>query len=270
MSDILLLIVRHGYIIIFLIVLAEAVGLPVPAALALVAGGAAAASHALRAPTAAMVAVGAMLLGDSLLYILGGYMGWNLLGFLCRVSVNPETCILRSAESFYKRGRATLVVAKFIPGVNTMAPPLAGSMKMPFWQFLGLDSLGACAYALAYGTAGFLFHDFIKTIARGFQAAGHAVEIVVAVAIIAFIIYRATLYWKHRVYRIVPRVQVAELAARLQSEDSTRILLADVRSHGYYDAGSDRIRGSIRLEPNNLTQELKRLPHDKDIYLYCT
>ena len=81
-----------------------------------------------------------MLLGDSLLYVLGSRMGWGLLGFLCKVSATPETCILRSAESFYKRGRATLLIAKFIPGVNTMAPPLAGSMKMPFVQFLGLGS----------------------------------------------------------------------------------------------------------------------------------
>lgn len=270
MNDLLSLIVHHGYIIIFLIVLAEAVGIPVPAALALVAGGAAAASGALRAPAVALLAVTAMLLGDSLLYVLGSHMGWNLLGFLCGVSVNPETCILRSAESFYKRGRAALVVAKFIPGVNTMAPPLAGSMKMPFLQFLALDFLGASAYALAYGAIGFIFRDFIAAIERGFRAAGHTVEIVVITAVFAFIAYRVSLYWKHRVYRIVPRVQVAELAAKLQSQYSERILLVDVRSHGYYDPGAARIRGSIRLEPNNLSEEIKTLAKDKDIYLYCT
>src|SRR6516162_10415364 len=128
---------HHGYIFIFLIVLAEALGVPVPAALGLVAGGAAVASGTLRAPTAVAVAVTAMLLGDSLLYVLGSLMGWRLLGLLCRLSVDPENCILRSAESFYKRGRATLLVAKFIPGINSMAPPLAGSMKMPFIHSVG-------------------------------------------------------------------------------------------------------------------------------------
>ena len=135
MNDLLAQIVHHGYFVIFFIVLAEALGIPVPAALALLAGGAAVASGGLHAPAATLVAVTAMLLGDSLLYVLGSRMGWRLLGFLCRVSVDPETCILRSAESFYKRGRATLVIAKFIPGVNSMAPPLAGSMEMPFLQF---------------------------------------------------------------------------------------------------------------------------------------
>jgi membrane protein DedA with SNARE-associated domain len=270
MNDLLALIVHHGYIVIFLIVLAEALGIPVPAALALLAGGAAVASGALRAPTAALTAVTAMLVGDSLLYVLGSRMGWRLLGFLCRVSIDPETCILRSAESFYKRGRSALVIAKFIPGVNSMAPPLAGSMKMPIMQFLGLDFLGAVAYALAYGGIGFIFRDFVVTIARGFRAAGHVIEIVVIIAVIAFTGYRVSLYWKHRVYRIVPRIQVTELAAKLQTQYSEKVLLADVRSHGYYDPGADRIRGSIRLEPNKLSEEIKTLPRDKDIYLYCT
>lgn len=270
MGDILSLIVHHGYIIIFLIVFAEAIGLPMPAALALVAGGAAAASGTLRAPAVLLLAVVTMLLGDSLLYLLGRYMGWGLLGFLCRVSANPETCILRSAESFYKRGRTTLVIAKFMPGVNTMSPPLAGSMKMPFEQFLALDLAGASLYALAYGGVGFLFRDFVAAITRGFRVAGPMVEIAVIAAVIVFIVYRVWLYYKHRIYRVVPRVQVTELANKLQSDESEKILLVDVRSHGYYDSGAARIRGSIRIEPNNLSEEVKNLPRDKDIYLYCT
>ena len=270
MNDALSLIAHHGYIIIFVIVFLEAIGLPVPAALALVAGGAAAASGALRVPAALLLAVMGMLLGDSLLYVLGSRMGWALLGFLCKVSANPETCILRSAESFYKRGRATLLIAKFIPGVNSMAPPLAGSMKMPFGQFLALDLAGASFYALAYGGVGFLFRDFVKAITRGFRVAGRATEVVVIVALIAFVVYRLWLYRKHRVYRVVPRVQVMELATKLLSEESGKIMLIDVRSHGYYDAGAARIKGSVRIEPNDLSQEITKIPRDKDVYLYCT
>jgi rhodanese-related sulfurtransferase len=71
-------------------------------------------------------------------------------------------------------------------------------------------------------------------------------------------------------YRLVPRVQVQELAARLASEDASKVQIVDVRSHGYYDSGAARIKNSIRIEPNNLEQELKNLSPDKDIYLYCT
>ena len=97
MHDFLSLIAHHGYAVVFVIVLAEALGLPVPAAIALLAAGAAVASGALRAPALLLVAVLGMLVGDSLLFILGRHMGWSLLGWLCKLSVNPETCILRSA-----------------------------------------------------------------------------------------------------------------------------------------------------------------------------
>ncbi|HEV8048011.1 MAG TPA: VTT domain-containing protein [Terriglobales bacterium] len=270
MNHFFLLIAHHEYLFIFVVVMAEALGLPVPAALALVAGGAAAAAHTLSPLRAAVIALAAMLTGDTLLFILGRYMGWALLGLLCRLSVNPESCVLRSAESFYKRGKTTLLIAKFIPGVNTMAPPLAGSMRMPAQQFLRFDCAGASLYILAYGALGFLFHDFLAALTRGFQTASHVFGEVLFVAAVVYIAYRVWLYHKNKVYRVVPRVQVEELARKLQSEEKENVLILDVRSHGYYDANAERIRGSIRIEPNNLSEELKAIPKDKDIYLYCT
>jgi membrane protein DedA with SNARE-associated domain len=265
-----LLMARHGYVLTFGLLLAEAIGLPFPAAIALVAAGATVAAHGLWGPYVLLAAITALLLGDTVQFWLGRYMGWALLGFLCRVSINPETCILRSAESFYKRGRATLVIAKFIPGVNTMAAPLAGSMKMRFWQFLYLDFTGSLVYAVTYLLVGYLSRDFLASILRGFRAAGLAMEVVVVAALVVYAIYRLVQYRKHKMYRVVPRIQVQELAARLASEDAGKVLIVDVRSHGYYDSGSARIKNSIRIEPNNLEEEIKNLPKDKDIYLYCT
>lgn len=269
MNYLLDLVSRHGYLLVAGLVFAESVGLPCPGAIALVAGGAAVASGVLS-PAIWALALAAMLIGDTLLYVMGRHMGWALLGLLCKVSANPETCILRSAESFYKRGKITLVLAKFIPGINTMAPPLAGSMKMRPLQFLRFDLAGATLYTTAYFGLGYVFRDFLAAITRGFQAAGRAFEEVLLVALIAYVAYRLWLYRRHSIYRVVPRVQVQELAQKLASQDRAKLLLVDVRSHGYYDAGSERIKGSIRIEPNNLSEELKALPKNKDIYLYCT
>src|SRR5437867_6788998 len=173
MSNILAAISHHGYLLLFLLVFAEAAGLPAPAALALVAAGAASAAHLLSPPIAFLTAVVAMIFGDMLLFLLGRYTGWALLSFICGLSLNPETCILRSAESFYKRGRLTLLFAKFIPGINTMAPPLAGSMKMKLTQFLRLDFAGGCLYILAYAGVGYLFRDLVAKITKGVQSASH-------------------------------------------------------------------------------------------------
>jgi len=270
MDDLLTLISRHGYSLLALLVFLEASGFPLPAALALLTAGAVSAYGKLNPLLAFGISVVFIMLGDLVLFTIGRYTGWALLGLLCRLSVNPESCILRSAESFYRRGKLTLVFAKFIPGINTMAPPLAGSMKMRPGQFLQLDAAGSSLYVLVYGGLGFAFSDFLRTITHGFRSAGHAAEVVLVFGILVYVVYRIWLYRKYRLYKVVPRVPVEEVARRLTSKDADKILLVDVRSHGYYDADSSRIKGSVRIEPNNLLQEIKHLPKDKEIYLYCT
>src|SRR3954468_10039651 len=140
MENVLHILEHHGYFALMALVFLEAVGLPIPAAIALAGAGAAAAWKAMSPGYVVLFSVLSILVGDSLLFFMGRKTGWWLLGFLCRVALNPETCILRSAESFYKRGRMTLLFAKFVPGINTMAPPLAGSMRMSFSQFLRFDT----------------------------------------------------------------------------------------------------------------------------------
>src|SRR5579862_6082587 len=160
----------HGYSVLFAAVFLEAVGLPIPAALALLIAGGASARGSLQGSYALGGALSAMIAGDTLMFVMGRYAGWWLLGALCRISLNPESCILRSADSFYRRGRALLLVAKFIPGINTMAPPLAGSMNMPFLQFIRLDLVGATLYIVGYFSVGYVFSGALEVITRGYQA----------------------------------------------------------------------------------------------------
>ena len=270
MTDLLSMMARHGYALTFALLFAEAIGLPFPAAIALVAAGAAVAAHTLAGSGVLLAAMIALMIGDTAQFWLGRYSGWALLGLLCRLSMNPETCILRSAESFYKRGKVTLVIAKFIPGINTMAAPLAGSMKMRFGQFARLDFTGALLYSLTYLSVGYLSRDFLAATLSGFHTAGRAMEGLVIAALIAYGVYRGVQFRWYKKYRIMPRVQVQELAARLASGEADKVQIVDVRSHGYYDIGAERIKGSIRIEPNDLEAETKNLPKDKDVYLYCT
>ena len=270
MSDLITSIAHHGYLFLAVVCLAEALGVPLPAALAMLTAGAVAAYGDLHLYLVLAVGVAALVLGDIALYYMGRVSGWALLGFLCRLSANPETCILRSAEYFYRRGKQTLLFAKFIPGINTMSPPLAGSMKMRLGDFLLYDSGGAVLYVGAYSAAGYIFSDFLRAITRGLRSAGFAAEVIAGIGLVAYVTYRIWLYQKYRQLDVIPRVQAEELAKRLASDAAANMLIADVRSHGYYDADSERIAGSIRIEPNNLVEEMKNLPKDREIYLYCT
>jgi membrane protein DedA with SNARE-associated domain len=270
MDDLLPLIARHGYALLAAVCFAEAIGLPLPAALAILTAGAVAAYGKLHIYSVLGTAFLAMLVGDILLYFLGRVTGWALLGILCRLSANPESCILRSAEYFYRRGKQTLLFAKFIPGVNAMSPPLAGSMKMRLEHFLEFDAIGTAFYVSAYSLAGYVFSDALRAITHGLRSAGFAAEVLVGIGLAVYITYRIWIYRKYRLLDIVPRVPVEEIARRLTSDEAHIILIADVRSHGYYDADSERIAGSIRIEPNNLAEEIKNLPREREIYLYCT
>jgi len=270
MEDLLPLIARHGYALLAGICLAEAIGLPLPASLAILTAATVAAFGKLHLSAVLATAFLAVLLGDVILYLLGRASGWALLGLLCRLSANPETCILRSAEYFYRRGKVTLLFAKFIPGINSMSPPLAGSMKMRIPQFLLFDTVGAAFYVAAYGLAGYIFSDALRAITRGLRSAGFAAEVIFGLCLTAYVAYRIWIYRKYRFLDIVPRVQPEELAQRLASSAAKTMLIADVRSHGYYDQASERIAGSTRIEPNRLMEEIKNLPRDQEIYLYCT
>ena len=260
---------EHGYSILFAAVFLETVGFPVPAAIALLMAGGASATGALQGSRVLAIALSAMLVGDTLMFLLGRYTGWWLLSVLCRLSLNPESCILRSADSFYKRGRTLLIFAKFVPGINTMAPPLAGSMNMRFGQFLLRDAAGAALYISAYWSAGFLFSDAINVIVGGVRTFGQVVEWILIAAVAGYAVLLARSWVKARALRAIVRVSATEAARAMSVEGA---VIYDVRSHGYYELNAIRIRGSVRLEPNALHQkaELPHLSPGRPIYLYCT
>ncbi|MFN0101184.1 MAG: VTT domain-containing protein [Bryobacteraceae bacterium] len=251
---------RHGAGLLFAVCLVEALGLPVPAAIALLTAGALVALGKMAIGAAILAGIAAFLLGDVIYFVLGRSTGWWLLGILCRVSTNPDSCILSSADAFYRRGRVVLLFAKFIPGLNTMAPPLAGSMRMPFGQFLLLDLAGIALYVGAYIGIGYAFRDLLAALLDTMGKAGHVMEFVLFTALLGYVGYRVWLGWKSRIYRAVPRAELGEVTGPV----------FDVRSHGYYEAGSKRIQGSLRLEPNRLPDVIAQLPEAEKIYLYCT
>ncbi len=263
-------ITQHGYSILFALVLAEAVGLPVPAALALLIAGASSAKGPLHLGFVLLTSFFALVLGDALLFLLGRYTGWWLLGILCKLSLNPDSCILRSAESFRRHGRAMLVFAKFVPGINTLAPPLAGSMNMRFVQFFALDLAGASLYAVTWCGAGFLFSDFLVALTNGYQTGSRILLRLVAFAIAIYFGYHIWLLLKAGALSYVPRVSASEVARRFYSDLHRDMAIYDVRSHGYYSNKASRVKGSARLEPNTILEQIETLPKDKEIVLYCT
>lgn len=266
---------HHGYAATAVILFLSCWGLPLPISVVLLIAGATAHGGGLALGLVILCATGAALLGDTLMFLGGRFTGWWLLAALCRVSMNPETCIFGSANSFYRRGPKTLLFAKFIPGLATVSAPLSGSLNMPPWRFLLLDGTGVLMYSTTWSLAGFTFAPFLRDILRWLARLGHITVATVTTAIVLYLLWLVMSYLRDTRFSAVERVSAGDLHASLQKAVGDRVVvIADVRSHGYYDAGMQRIKNSIRVEPNRLKEELAALREfmapECDIYLYCS
>ena len=265
MESLLHITAERGYYTLALLVFCEVIGLPIPAALALIAAGALAASGAMSVIVSLATAIGAMLVGDTLMYLIGRFTGWWLLGLLCRLSLHPDSCILRSADAFFRKGRMVLVFARFVPGINTLAAPLAGSMGMPIAQFYLFDFAGACLYAGAYFGVGYLLSGMAGGIEHAFHVFGNYVGWAIGIGIGGYAIYRIRDWYRSRPTGPIVGILPTDVGGRMSS-----VAIFDVRSHGYYGKSTRRIQGSVRLDPYLLATGLPELSPDKQIILYCT
>lgn len=266
---------HHGYAATALILLLSSCGLPLPISVVLLAAGAAARGDSLHLPLVILAAFSAALFGDTLLYFGGRFTGWWLLGALCRVSLNPETCIFGSARSFYRRGPRTLLFAKFVPGLGTVAAPLAGSLNMPVTRFLRLDACGVLCYVTVWTSVGFVFAAFLRSIVDWVVRLGHITAATVSALVLLYVLWVVMRSLRDTRFSNIERVAADELHERIKGATHDKlVVIADVRSHGYYDPAAQRIKNSIRVEPNRLREELEALREfmapECEIYLYCS
>jgi membrane protein DedA with SNARE-associated domain/rhodanese-related sulfurtransferase len=273
--NLLALVTHHGYATTMVMMFLGSCGLPLPLSIVLLAAGANSHHGPLWLGVVLLCACVASLAGDTLMYMGGKYTGWWLLAGICRVSMNPETCIFGSAKSFYERGPKTLMVAKFIPGISTVSPILSGSLNMKLSRFLRMDSIGVMLYVSAWTMTGFLFSPLLRTIIRFVERLGHFAAAGMGIAVAIYILWLAYNWLHDRRFMHVQRVQAHELFESIRTATHDRlVVIADVRSHGYYDPGMQRIKNSIRVEPSRLKEELIALREfmapECEIYLYCS
>ncbi len=265
---------QHGYLVVCLVMFVTAAGLPVPSSIVLLLAGSQA-HHTLLLPWLLLLAWISAVAGDSLLYLGGRYTGWWLLAGMCRLSMNPEGCIFSSSAYFYRRGAKTLLFSKWIPGLSSMAAPLAGSLNMRFFRFLRLDVLGVALYVSAWLMVGYLFSTFLNDILRWVHSLGHAFLMLALLLVAGYAVSVVVFAIRARKYDRIQKISAGDLFQRVQaSTPDSLVIIADVRSHNYYDPGMQRIKNSIRVEPTRLKEELEALREfmapECEIYLYCS
>jgi membrane protein DedA with SNARE-associated domain/rhodanese-related sulfurtransferase len=257
-----------GLSLVFLNVLLEQLGLPVPAVPTLVVAGAMAASGRLPGPGLYALAVAACVIADGTWYVAGRLYGGRVMSVLCRISLSPDSCVSQTQSAFERWGARALVFAKFVPGLALIAPPLAGATRMHPARFAGFSALGS---ALWVGTAlllGVLLRSQIEQLLPQAAHIGGAVAVVVLVLLASYIAYR---WWERRQFQAaldMARISVEELRGRMQGDPAP--VIVDVRSTTAQTLELRRIPGALHLPLQEVVRHLGELPRDREIILYCT
>jgi membrane protein DedA with SNARE-associated domain/rhodanese-related sulfurtransferase len=257
-----------GLSLIFLNVLLEQLGLPVPAIPTLVVAGALAANGRLPASGVFALALAASLIGDSTWYLAGRAYGVRVMKLLCRISLTPDTCVSQTQASFERWGARALVVAKFIPGLSMIAPPLAGATRMSFARFAFFSAAGGALWIGAALLAGLLLKSQIARLLPRLSGIGGTVVVILLVLLGAYIAFK---WWERRRFYAaldMARINVDELYERLQGDAAP--VVVDVRSPTARDLERRRIPGALYVPVQEVELHVRSLPRDREIILYCT
>lgn len=260
---------RHGLIAVALAVLLEQLGAPLPSTPVLLLAGVESAVHDGLAARAFAVATLAALAANALWFWAGRRLGRRVLATLCRISISPDSCVRQNEASFARRGVATLVIAKFVPGLSILAPPLAGALGMPAQRFLGWNLLGSALWAGVAIGVGRAFHEQIDALLRALSQLGSAALALAGIVLLAYIGWRL---WRRAVVkrelerfeRLGPDEAMALLSGR------GGIVFVDVRACSPEMPLESRIPGARHLDLGALSDtSLTGWPPDAEFITYC-
>jgi membrane protein DedA with SNARE-associated domain len=260
--------IKHGYVVVLAWVFAEQLGVPAPSLPVLLAAGALAGTGRLSFWASLSFVTMASLAADSVWYALGKSRGIRILQFLCKISLEPDSCVRRTEGIFAKQGARSLLIAKFIPGLSTVAPPLAGIFHMRTRKFLLFDGLGAMFWGFSILGTGYIFSEQIEAIAEQAARLGSGLAVLLLAILAAWIIKkwltRRKFLRELRIARITPQ----ELKQKL--DEGEHLVIVDLRHSLDFEADPETIPGAFRIDAKELAEKNDRLPRDREVVLYCT
>lgn len=258
----------HGATVLFWVIFVEQAGVPIPAIPLLIAAGALVGAGKMNVAVALLVPVMASLPPDLAWYYLGRIKGGRVLGFLCRLSLEPDSCVRDTENMFHRNGPRALLLAKFIPGFSTVAPPLAGIVGMTASTFILYDVGGTMIWAGASAGVGALFSNQLEQLAELLDQAGGLVLAIALVAVAGFIGYKY--YHRQKFLRQLrmATITVDELKRRMDEGESLSVV--DVRHPLTLELDPEIIPGAINFTMEEIEHRHHEIPRDRDVVLYCT
>lgn len=268
MHDLQGLLAQHGLLLLFLNVLLAQLGLPLPAMPMLIIAGAFAASGQLALAAIFGVTLAASLLGDLPWYFAGRRYGYRIMRTLCRVAIEPDSCVKQTETIFERWGAPSLLVAKYLPGFATVAPPLAGAMGLSLTRFIVFSAAGALLWAAAPVLAGMLLSNGVERALAWVERTGAQGASVAALLIAAYVAVK--LIQRHLLIRRLRSVRVNAVELRKMIRAGAPLVVLDARSSTARKLDPRHIPGAIAVDFAEAEKSLKAGTHDHDIVVYCS
>lgn len=268
MDELTRLLSQHGLSIVFANVLIAQLGMPLPAVPMLVVAGALVADGTLNIFALALVVVVASLMGDTPWYLAGRRYGYRILNTLCRISMEPETCVKQTENIFERFGPPSLIVAKYIPGFSTVAPPLAGTMRVGMPRFLVYSAIAALLWAATPIAGGFFLRNEVEWLLARLESMGAGAVVVIGVVIAAYLAIK--LVERFLLIRLLRMVRISAADLRVMLDRGDKPVILDVRSALAREAEPRRLPGAIFAELAHVETMLDRVPPDSDVIVYCS
>ena len=265
--------VHYAYGILFLWVLVEQLGVPVPSVPLLVAAGTLTATHRIHTVPAMASILLACAAADSLWYFAGRRYGGRVVRLVCRLSLEATACVRKTESYFGKHGATTLLFAKFVPGLSAVAPPIAGQTGMTYMRFLAYDMLGSLIWASAYLFGGRFFGDLAKKSAPFFHFLARFGVLFFALALVGFVLRRI---WNQRAFLKnlrdagITGQELMSLMQMAEASEGKQPFIVDLRHPLDYLPDPRVLPGAVRISPVELEKRCNLLPRDIDVILYCT
>jgi len=258
----------YGVSLIFINVLLEQLGAPVPAVPALIVAGALSRDGKMSSTNILLAAIAASLIADYMWFLLGRRYGYRILRTLCRISLSPDSCVRDTEARFERWGLKSLLIAKFIPGFSTVAPPLAGASGRGTLAFVIYDGIGALIWAGAAVAAGRAFHRAIDRVLAALENLGGWALVVIGCLLAVLIAVK----WAQRIHFLkqlrLARIEPHELKAMFDRGEVPIVL--DVRTPGARKHNPRAIPNAILAHMDDVATQLGDLAPHTEVVLYCT
>lgn len=259
---------HYAYWILFLWVMVEQLGIPIPSVPLLLTAGTLTATHKLSLPLVLISVVCGSLVSDSVWYLMGKKYGGSVVKLLCRLSMERASCVRRTENYFTKHGAGALVLAKFIPGLGSVAAPIAGQTGMRYHFFALFDTAGILLWAVAFTLSGRFFGDVIKKNPDVLQWVEHSAFLLFVLLVMSFFVWRVLRQRAFLREIRMARLEPDELKTMLDRDQP--VYIVDLRHPLDYLPDPRTLPGAVLLSPDSLVQHSSDIPRDRDVVLFCT